>query len=147
MTVCESDSVVHRCTFAIVVNPPERKVAKRTSVQCTKVVWSNFSLNVGHKVNSSFYYSKLLANKFWYAEFQTLSKLQIQFSYKCLEKSGTVDTGTHAWFFRVLWRHMEIFYILHRNAWNRILWIYQCSHHLSKSPTYWGLVHCADAVI
>ena len=42
---------------------------------------------------------------------------------------------------------VDIFYILHRNAWNRILWIYQCSHHLSKSPTYWGLVHCADAVI
>ena len=37
--------------------------------------------------------------------------------------------------------------ISNRNAWNRMLWIYQCSYHLSKSPTDWGLVHCADAVI
>ena len=28
-----------------------------------------------------------------------------------------------------------------------MLWIYQYSHHLSKSPTDWDLVHCADAVI
>ena len=55
------------------------------------VAWSNFSLNLGHKVNSSFYDPHLLlANKFWYAEFQTLSsKLQIQVSYKCLEKKVT----------------------------------------------------------
>ena len=58
-------------------------------MQGAKVVWSNFSLNLGHKVNSSFYGSHLLANKFWYAEFQALSKLQIQVSYKCLEKKVT----------------------------------------------------------
>ena len=40
----ESNSVVHRGAFAIVVNPPERKVAKRTSVHCTGWVGSE----IGH---------------------------------------------------------------------------------------------------